>query len=279
TVNIGLRYDFTLPPVNAKDEYSDFNPTRPNPGADGRPGALWFAGFGPGRENTRSLVPGWYGGIGPRLGLAYSLNDKTTIRAGLGRSFSRITAVQGSGHFAGFIGQYQFDNTSQGVQPTFKLDEGLPAYKLPPLIDPTFSNGNTVDWWQGQDATRAPENWSWTLSVQRQVTKNTVLDVGYNASAGAHLQSGILNYNQVPTAAFNSLVSRFGATQALNILRSDINSTTARDAGFNPPYPSFATQQLRTVNQALRPFPQYSTISTGPQNGDKSGHSSYHALL
>ena len=31
--------------------------------------------------------------------------------------------------------------------------------------------------------------------------------------------------------------------------------------------------------QALRPLPQYSTVSTGPQNGDKSGHSSYHALL
>jgi len=187
--------------------------------------------------------------------------------------------VQGSGHVAGFIGQYQFDNTSQGVQPTFKLDEGLPSYKLPPLIDPAFSNGNTVDWWQGQDATRAPENLSWTLSVQRQVSKNTVLDIGYNATVGTHLQSGILNYNQVPTATFNGLVAKFGATQALNILRADINSATAQNAGIGSPYPSFSSQQLRTVNQALRPFPQYSTISTGPQNGDKSGHSAYHALL
>ena len=32
TVNFGLRYDFTRPPTNARDEYSDFNPTRPNPG-------------------------------------------------------------------------------------------------------------------------------------------------------------------------------------------------------------------------------------------------------
>src|SRR5262249_25513126 len=63
------------------------------------------------------------------------------------------------------------------------------------------------------------------------------------------------------------------------ILRADINSPVAKAAGINPPYPSFVTQQLRTVNQALRPFPQYSTISTGPQNGDKSGHSAYHALL
>jgi hypothetical protein len=275
TLNLGVRYDFTLPPINAKDEYSDFNPTRPNPGADGRLGALWFAGFGPGRENTRSLVPGWYGGIGPRLGIAYAPNNKTTIRTGFGRSFSRVTAVQGSGHFAGFIGQYQFDNTSQGVQPTFKLDQGLPPYKLPPLIDPSFSNGNTVDWWQGQDATRAPENLSWTFNIQRELSANTVVEIGYNAAVGTHMQSGILNYNQVPTAIFNQLIAQFGATQALNILRANITSSTAQGAGIRLPYPSFTG----TVAQSLRPFPQYTTISTGPQNGDKSGHSSYHALV
>ena len=125
TVNFGLRYDFTQPPTNARDEYSDFNPTRPNPGADGYPGALWFAGDGPGREGIRSLVPGWYGGFSPRLSLAYSPDTEDHHSHRVRTFFSRVTAVQGSGHFAGFIGQYQFDNVSQGVQPTFKMDEGL----------------------------------------------------------------------------------------------------------------------------------------------------------
>jgi hypothetical protein len=97
-MNFGLRYDFTQPPTNMNDEYSDFNPTKPNPGADGYPGALWFAGNGAGREGTRSLVPGWYAGIAPRLSLAYAPDNKTTIRTGFGRSFARVTAVQGSGH-------------------------------------------------------------------------------------------------------------------------------------------------------------------------------------
>ena len=56
--------------------------------------------------------------------------------------------LQGSGHFAGFIGQYVFNDTSQGVQPVFRLDQGLPAYKLPPSIDPAFSNGNDVDFYR-----------------------------------------------------------------------------------------------------------------------------------
>jgi hypothetical protein len=279
TLNIGLRYDFTLAPRSAKDEYSDFNPERPNPGADGRPGALWFAGFGPGRENRRSLVPNWWGGIGPRIGLTYAPDSKTTFRTAFGRSFSRVTAVQGSGHFAGFIGQYVFNNTSQGVQPTFLLDQGLPAYDLPPSINPAFSNGNTVDYWQGQEATRAPENLYWTFTIQRQLTSNTVAELGYNALVGTHLQTGLLNLNQMPTAIMDQMIAQYGGAQAFAILRADINSATARNAGFGLPYPSFATQQLRTVNQSLRPFPQYQNIITGVQNGDKSGHSSYHAMV
>jgi hypothetical protein len=155
TLNLGLRYDFTLPPVEASNHYSDFTPDRPNPAVNNYPGALRFAGFGPGLENTRSLVPGWYGGWGPRLGLAYSLDSKTVIRSGFGRSFSKVTVVGSSGHFAGFIGQYVFASGDQGITPSFKLDQGLPAYPLPPLIDPAFANNTDVHYWQPSDAVRA----------------------------------------------------------------------------------------------------------------------------
>jgi hypothetical protein len=111
------------------------------------------------------------------------------------------------------------------------------------------------------------------------VLNNTVLEVGYNANIGTHVQSGILRMNQVPTAAWDRLVSQYGATQAVAIMNSDINSATARNAGFGLPYPSFATQRLRSVSQSLRPYPQYANISTGSQNGDKSGHSSYHSMI
>jgi hypothetical protein len=279
TLNYGLRYEFTKPPTSGTDEYSDFDPTRPNPGANGYPGALMFAGFGEGRENTRSLVPGWYGGWGPRIGLAYAPDNKSTIRAAFGRSFSRVTAVQGSGHFAGFIGQYQFDNTNNGVTPTFNWDQGLPAYTLPPSIDPAFSNGLSVDWWQGREAVRAPENLYWTFSMQREVKANTVLGIAYNANVGTHLQTGLLNYNQVPTKYLDQFVQQYGATQALALLSSKIDSPQARAANIPIPYPSFPSQRLNTVAQALRPYPQYQNIVTSVQNGDKSGHSSYHAMV
>lgn len=127
--------------------------------------------------------------------------------------------------------------------------------------------------------TRAPENLFWTLTTQRQLSANLVLEVGYNANVGTHLQTGVLNFNQVPTSVYNDLITRFGPTQALNILRADITSSLAQQAGIRTPYPSFVNQRLRTVAQALRPFPQYQTISTAGQNGDKSGHSTYHAFI
>jgi hypothetical protein len=142
------------------------------------------------------------------------------------------------------------------VQPTFRLDEGLPPYALPPSIDPAFSNGNAIDYWQGQEATRAPENLFWTFTMQRQMADNTVLEVGYNANVGTHLQTGLLNYNQVPTNVYNDLVAALRPTQANNIMRADINSALARKRGHSPALRrSFATQRLRTVAHLSGPIP------------------------
>ena len=280
-MNFGLRYEFTLPPVAGDDQYEDFSPTTPNPAVNGYPGALIFAGNGAGRTGKRSLVPGWYGAIGPRVGLAYALNDKTTIRAGFARSFSRVTVVASSSHYSGFIGQYSFASTNQGITPAFNWDIGLPSYPLPPLIDPSFANNGNTDYWQGQNSTRAPESYNWTFSIQRSITRNTTFEANYNATVGAHLQAGIVNINQVPMSTVNDLIGRLGGAAAISLLNSNISSAAAVNAGIKPPYANFTTsvQRSQTVNQALRPFPQYLTIDTSQSGGDKSGHSTYNALV
>ncbi len=281
-LNFGLRYEFTQPPVAGGDQYSDFSPTTPNPAVNNYRGALIFAGEGPGRQGTRSLIPGWFGGWGPRAGLAYSLDPKTTIRVGFARSFSRVTVVASSSHYAGFIGQYNFASSNQGITPAFYWDQGLPSYPLPPQINPAFVNNQNVDYWQGQNATRAPEALNWTFSIQRELTANTMFEADYNATVGTHLQSGTVNINQVPMTAMNALIQQYGATQAINLLNSNILSAQAVAAGIPIPYPNFtnsAVQRSQTVSQALRPYPQYLTIDTSQSGGDKSGHSSYHAMV
>ena len=288
SVNIGLRWDYTAPPYSGGDEYSDFTPDRPNPAVNGYPGALRFAGFGEGTENSRNLVGNWPWGFGPRFGLAYQVNAKTTVRTAFGRSFSRVTAVSGSGHFAGFIGNWRFNSLDDGITPAFRWDEGLPFYPLPRTVDPdapldpAFANNQNVHHWQEPDATRAPENYYWTLNVQRELFQNTVFEAAYTANIGAHLQTGLVNMNQVPTPVWNDLVNRLGVANAASLLRGSITSQAARDAGIAIPYPNFLdpdVQQVQSVNQALRPYPQYLHVLTGSQGGDKSGHSSYHAMV
>jgi hypothetical protein len=275
-VNFGLRYEFTRPPVSAGDQYSDLSPTLPNPGANGYPGALIFAGTGQGRTGARSLVPEWWGAIGPRLGLAYQLDSKTTIRAGAGRSFSRVTVVSGTTHYSGFIGQYSFASTNTGITPAFYWDQGLPSYLLPPQTNPAFQNNQNVDYWNGgKDVTRAPEIDYLTFSIQRQLSSNTVLEATYSGTSGSHLQTGLININQVPMSVVNQLIGKYGATQAISLLNSNITSAAAVAAGFTPPYASFN----KSVSQALRLFPQYLTVDTSQGGGDKSGHSNYQAAV
>jgi Carboxypeptidase regulatory-like domain len=279
-LNYGLRYEFTQPPTAGGDQYSDLSPTKPNPAVNNYPGALIFAGEGPGREGKSSLFPGYYGAWAPRVSAAYSANEKTTFRAGVGRSFGRVTVTQGSSHFAGFIGQYVFSSADSGITPAFYLDQGLPAYPLPPQIDPAFSNNNAVDWFNGQEAAKPARYDNWTVSVQREVLKNMTVELEYNGVYGSHLQAGLLNPNQVPMSVVDNLIARFGPLGARDLLNSNIMSAAAVAAGITPPYPNFtnpAVQTSRTVAQALRPFPQYQAVNVQSGGGDKTGRSHYHA--
>ena len=281
TVNFGLRYELTRPPFQPLDQYEDFSATTPNPAVNGYPGALIFAGTGPGRQGTHYLVPGWYNGWGPRLGFAYGLDSKTTIRGGFARTFARSTVVSGTTHYSGYIGQYSFASTNQGVTPAFNWDAGLPSYPLPPQINPSFDNNNSTYYWQGRDATRMPEILTYTFSIQRQLSTSMVFEADFNATEGVHLQTGLVNINQVPMPVVNGLISQLGASAAVSLLNASVTSAAAQAAGIRIPYPNFtnpAVQRSMTVGQALRPYPQYLTIDSS-QSGDKSGHSAYNALV
>lgn len=273
TLNLGMRWETQLPPTGLEDRWADFSPTTPNPGAGNIPGAVLFAGSGPGRQGSRTLADSYFNAWGPRLGFAYSLNTKTVIRGGYGRSFAAVTTVTGSTHTMGFTLTQSFPNSSNGIQPSFLLNQGLPPWTAPPFVNPSVTNGASPAWWQGREATRPPEDNSFNLSIQRQISSSMVIEGSYNAVIGSHLQAGLLNYNQLNPA----YLAQYGAS----LLTSPISSPAAAAAGIAAPFPGF--QQLwgsrATVGQALRPFPQYTTIDTANGGGDHSGHSSYHAAI
>ncbi|MEO7653162.1 MAG: hypothetical protein ABIZ80_22110, partial [Bryobacteraceae bacterium] len=119
---------------------------------------------------------------------------------------------------------------------------------------------------QLSDAVRAPENLYWTFSIQRQLSSSTVLELGYNATTGSHLQTGLVNLNQVPTATLDRLVSQFGAQQAANILNSAAGGALAQQAGIGLPYANFTNPNIqrttRNVAQSLRPYPNTGHLTT-----------------
>jgi outer membrane receptor protein involved in Fe transport len=275
-INYGLRYEFTLPPISGNNQLSNFSPTTPNPAANGYLGALVFAGTGPGETGTRNLTPGYYSAFSPRLGLAYSPNSKTVIRAGAARSFGRVSALASSSHYAGYDGVYTFTSPNQGISPAFNWDTGLPPYLLPPQVNPSFANNQNVDDWNG-NASRPNTYDNWTLSIQRQLTQHLTLETDYNAVVGEHLNADLMDLNQVPMSVMNGLIAKYGAAQAISLMNSNIASATAVAAGFTPPYASFTTQSDDTVSQALRAYPQYLTVDAASGGGDRSGHSSYQA--
>ncbi|HEY6403635.1 MAG TPA: TonB-dependent receptor [Blastocatellia bacterium] len=274
TLNFGLRYDVTLPPLERDDKWSDFDPFTPNPRADNRLGALRFAGFEPGEVGKRTLVEGWYNGWGPRFSFAYSPDRKTVVRGGVGRTFGLVRTTSGSTHFAGAIQIYRQDSPD-GINRVFRLDDGfivngVNTVPQPPSLDPGFNTNAEVDWWQRQEVSRLPENWNWTLSLQRELPGNFLVEASYNASIGVHLLAGLLNVNQLDSKYIYD-------PRVQPLLNLPISNPQVQAAGFTKPYPSFPDNF--SLDRALRPFPQYTSINTWAGNGDRSGHSTYHAAV
>ena len=278
TLNLGLRWELNLAPSVGQDEMSDLSPSLPNPGAGGLPGALIFAGTGPGRTGQHTLVDGW-NGFGPRLGFAYALNSKTAIRGAASRSYGPITYVGSSSHNLGIIQRITVNDQSQGLSPLWTLQNGAPAWSQVPNINPSVGNGSNVPYYNGKAASTPSGEMTYAFNIERQITANSAVEVGYLGTLASHIQSTLLAYNQIYYPNLPANLNPFTAA-GRTLLNSQVGSVAANAAGINPPWSGF--NQLwgtgATVGQSLRPFPQYSTVDTINGQGDRIGHSTYHSM-
>ena len=167
----------------------------------------------------------------------------------------------------GFQANLLAPNTSNGVQPAFYLDNGFPQDRVvqPPFIDPAFANGGNVIG-VAPDGLTLPRFQNWSVTYQRQLTENMMLDVSYIGNHGSRL-----NHHAQTLGVDANMNDPSVLGLGTNVLQSNINSQVARNAGIAVPYPGFNG----TVAQALRKYPQYQGIDW---RGVPTGESQYHAI-
>jgi hypothetical protein len=200
TLNYGLRWD-VIPPW--REKYNQLqtlvlgDQSQVYPGA---PTGLVFPGD-PGIPST--LAPTRYGNFAPRLGLAWSPDDKTTLRAGYGMFY---TAFEGLS--AGIMSAnppYGYSYTSPApplfAEPFITAATGQNNGQRFPLAFPPFGASarhpnDTVDWQLYLPLTGIPSFYNqnvppyagnFTVSLERQLAANTSLRLAYDGSEAHHL--------------------------------------------------------------------------------------------
>ena len=133
--------------------------------------------------------------------------------------------------------------------PGLLVAPGAAVQNAPATVDP---NGG-----------RPPRINQWNVSLQREVTRDLVLEASYVGNRGAWLQAGgnLITYNAInPSAVPASLGLDITNATTRTLLTSSITSPLAVAAGFTKPYANFP--DTGTVIQSLRPFPQYNGIGS-----------------
>ncbi|MEP6912773.1 MAG: TonB-dependent receptor, partial [bacterium] len=271
TVNIGMRYDIPYPRTEHLNKYRGFDRFAPNPAAGGRLGAL--AGppgtsYGP-TSPYRGLIKPDYTDVSPRLGFAYTVNNKTVVRGGYGLYYSPLLYNDfGRGGQAGF-------SVQGGANINFGADAFIRLSTYPALPSP-----NPNSQFIGADVEGFDRNFKngrtaqWSLNVERQLPAKLVASISYIGSKGTRLRSSFDPPNAIPLAAL-----KLGQP----LLQRNLNDVTpaqrayALGAGVTLPASSSAVFPgfNGSVAQALKPFPQYGRIT---EHMESQGQSIYHAL-
>jgi hypothetical protein len=266
TLNVGLRYDILVPFTENNNNIIFVNTSEPNTGAGNLPGAATKFGNCTGCAGINRAAISWKNWQ-PRIGLAYLLNSKTTVRSGFyfttldGGAYEYGTAQSASFMASLLAGQYLRASTGSSVPGYGSWDaQTLPLPQTTPF-SPTIGNAGVIFNFPYKNRQRppllpntvmvgvAPSDVAWSLSVQRELPWNMFITAAYVGNRAVHLPATLELSNQP-----NPSVLQYGPLLGENILSPDVVA-----AGFTQPYPEFAQQfgGSASLEQALTPFPQF----------------------
>jgi hypothetical protein len=275
TINFGLRFDYQMARRERHDRYSTFDPNLPNPGAGNLPGAMAFASAS-NRTFENPKKDGW----GPRFGFAYRLSDKNVVRGGYGIYYAGVMFDNWISYpSTGYETFNTAPNVTNGFTPAFNWDNGFPQQfvKQPPQIDPTVANG-TGPLAVASDGIDLPRYQNWSLTWERQLSPNLLLDVSYVANHATRLVSNrqVLgfpfdNMNHPSVLSLGAAALTRDIADPLSQALPEVLSMPLDANNVHRPFAGFSG----SVAQALRPFPQYQEIQWRNTN---QGSSIYHSL-
>jgi hypothetical protein len=270
TINVGLRWDIQVPFTENNNLIVFFNPAAANPAADGIKGAATKFGNCTGCAGfTRADIH--YGHIGPRLGFAYQINNKTVVQAGFSVAFLNGGAYEyGTNKVAVnygnlLTGSFTRLSTTTQVSSFGSWDKTqLPDPTATPF-SPGLGVGTQINAFSKNDGF-APYSQQWNVNVQRQLPYDIFVSAAWVGNRVIHLPSQINQISQL-NPSYLSLGSQIGLS---------FSDGTAQAAGFTTPYANFVSDfgGSATVGQALGPYPQYSKVFN---NFEGSGTTYYEA--
>ena len=268
TLDYGLRWDYLTAMHELWDRVTAFDPNVPNPSAGNLLGGTAYEGWGAGRCNCRFANPYPYA-LGPRIGAAFQVNSKTALRAGFGVTYSRTADYNYMGPFSGVgYNTLNFSTASFG-DPALTFAGGL-QYKLSDLYSNSFDPGlrpragqvEAPSSYTDPNGGRPPRAMQWSLTLQREVTKNLSVEAAYVGNRGAWIEAnGLMELNSITPARLQAFGLDINNANDRTLLTSRVDSALAASRGFNKvPYAGFPTSS--TVAQTLRPYPQFTGIGS-----------------
>jgi outer membrane receptor protein involved in Fe transport len=181
TLNLGLRWEMNTPPIDNANRMTTFNPATGAPETQQNASPVGSLAVVPTNNlGNRVFNYDWLD-FGPRVGFAWQPfhDGKTVIRGGAGTFFNGLDINNGlGGLFKGYPYTLTYTYTS--------------SVTVPLLLSNPFPTGSGVVTSLSLTGTppdfKNPRAYEWSMGIQRQLTKDMILEVNYFGNASNHLQ-------------------------------------------------------------------------------------------
>lgn len=289
TVDYGLRWDFATPEHEEYGRLGQLDPNLANASAGGRPGAIEYAST----CNCSFYKPTYPYAIGPRVGVAYQLNSKTVIRGGWGVNYQFIAnpaggvfATNGVYPLAGVNPYVNISTPGSIVAPTWPITNPN-IYPVPGTVG-GLPGGIAPD----QNENRPPRINNFSVGIQREITRNFILEASYVGNRSAWTSGPLGELSQISPQTYAALglypypgtgpcssgggvcaSSTYNNYADYTLLGQALSSATVKARGFSVPYSGFPTSD--SLLQSLYAYPQFGNIAI---SASPTGDSKYDSL-